>query len=292
MKIYLEPQTDSRGIIRVRDALVRYAPSNIELVDHPSKADLVILHVIGRNEHIGAQARWLSEHNIPYVTIQYCLRSTMNPKCNDWIKIWQSSKLVWSYYDLPMLMDEDGIYNRIFNFYHAPLGSDFEVFKATPNVDRIFTIATCSQDALTESTKEAVTATNLIGRQMFHLGQELRRGKNIICITDITDKELAWWYSQCEFVSGLRRTEGFEQPAVEGLFCGARPVLFDKPHYRQWYEGLAEFIPEGSRESVIDSLIALFKEGARPVTELEIAEAKRRFNWGIIIPRFWERALA
>ena len=88
-------------------------------------------------------------------------------------------------------------------------------------------------------------------------------------------------------MSGLRRIEGFELPAAEGLLCGARPIMFDRPHYRDWFNKWAIFIPEGNREEVLQSLIDVFQQEYRPVTLEEIAEARQLFDWQSIINGFW-----
>ena len=102
---------------------------------------------------------------------------------------------------------------------------------------------------------------------------------------------MADYFSQCQFVSGLRRIEGFELPVLEGALCGARPIVFDQPHYKHWFKDFAVFIGEGSREEVIDSLESVFRIGAIPVSENEKALIRERFNWYKIIRGFWERIL-
>ncbi len=126
---------------------------------------------------------------------------------------------------------------------------------------------------------------------MFHLGPNVRRDPRITCWQGMDDKALAKIWASCDYVSGLRRTEGFEFPAVEGLICGARPVLFDRRHYQTWYGELAEYVPESSRPEVIDSLEGLFRSPYRPVTESEQAEAARRFGWPWLCHDFWKRCL-
>src|SRR6185295_19074765 len=218
---------------------------------------------------------------------------------------WDPAVLVWSYLDLyehcreddcDAMADDPGFW-----FYHAPLGVEADVFKpltegtcescADPTDDcdggpwcpcachdcngvskRTYTIATSGLSWLTESVRECVVAaqraaTKALPAWIFHLGEQLsREDDGVRCASGITDRQLADVYSQCRFVSGLRRIEGFELPAVEGLLCGARPVLFDTPGYRWIYGDWAEYIREESRESVIEQLVELFKRGARPVT--------------------------
>jgi glycosyltransferase involved in cell wall biosynthesis len=93
------------------------------------------------------------------------------------------------------------------------------------------------------------------------------------------------------YTSCLRRKDGFELPAVEGLLCNSRPIVYDAPRYRQWFDGLAEFIPEEDPEKVINNLVRLFQKSYKPVTEEERNETLKRFNWETIIKGFWNRVV-
>lgn len=293
MKVYLELPTKSRGIGRVYDALIQFKSANVEITKNPSEADLTILHVIGRKEHTQAEIERVRARGKPYAMIQYCLRSTINPNTKEWIDMWQGSRMVWSYYYLPELCFEDGLRDAHFPFYYAPLGVDPTVFydRKSEKGHNVCVIATCSQHALSESAKECIVAAKRVNRKVFHLGNELRRGPDVFCKTNLSDDQVAYYYSLCEFVSGLRRTEGFELPVIEGLLCGARPIVFDRPHYRAWFDGLAVFIPELTRVETTDILEGVFRRGALPVTEEEKAIAKERFNWETIISEFWKRII-
>lgn len=300
MKVFLELPLESRGLQRVYDALVKFKPNDIEITRDPKQADLVIIHVIGRNDRVSKLVAWLRAQNKPYAMIQYCIRSTKNPDTKDWIDLWNEAELVWSYYDLPELCREDGTMGWISsltndlsygNFYHAPLGVDPKVFHHWGVKQRRYIVAACSQSYLTESAKECVQASRAVNRQMFFLGDELSVGDDIVCASNISDEKLAQYYSDCEYVSGLRRIEGFEQPALEGLMCGARPIFFDKPHYRQWFNDFALFIPEEPRDKVVESLIKIFQQDAQPVSTGERQNALKRFDWQTIIDGFWERLL-
>ncbi len=286
MKVYLELPEESRGIRRVRDALEKYAPSTVQVVKTPQEADLEIIHVIGRNQTTQGRIERLKRSGKPYAMIQYCLRSTIKPSAWDWIDMWKGAKVVWSYYDLEEACITDMV-APAFEFYHAPLGVD-SVFKDSHR-DRPYTIFASSQHALSESARECAFAAKRVGGKMFFLGHELRRGADIVCGSGYTDEQLADIYSSCQFVSGLRRIEGFELPVIEGLMCGARPIVFDRPHYRRWFSGFAVFIREGNRGQAIDDLERVFKSGADPVTQQELELAKERFNWQTIITNFYKR---
>lgn len=284
MNVYIDKtETESKAITRVIEALVRYAPKNIKFVEGVSASDIVIISVVGRLNHIKAR---IAKYQKPYAIVQYILRGSLNPNTADWASIWEKASVVWSYYDLAYAVKEDGGISKA-NFYHSPLGVDQGVFRPLKK-EKKYIICTSGLLYMTESVRECIKAAE--GRKVMHLGPELNI-QNVDCYSGIDDETLANLYNQCEFVSGLRRTQGFELSAAEGLICGVRPILFDKPHYQKWYEGLAEFIPENSRVEVIENLKAIFNGERKPVTENEMAEAARRFNWEKIISGFWERAI-
>lgn len=272
--------------------MLRYKFHNLEVsastVDpkHEYDADLVVIPVVGRLDKVFVQAEAVKRRGAEYALIQYAFKSTQQPDARSWAALWACARCVWSYYDLERMSPRQG------NFYHAPLGVDSDVFYPRPPLSGppyTYVVATSGRSRLTESVREAAIAAHLVRRKIFHLGSILALGPHGHCAVDITDDQLATFYSDCDWVSGLRRVEGFELPAVEGLLCGTRPILFDRPHYRQWYDGFGEFIPEDSRQVVLDQLVQLFERGPRPVTRAEREEAVFRFSWDRILKGFWER---
>jgi hypothetical protein len=287
MKIFVEDFLQNIAIQRISSALNKYPPLGHEIVMNKEDADFVVVIAYGQRRYMEEYTRELLKQNKKYSIIQLSLRGTSNPNTNDWIPIWEKAESVWSYYNLPALCKEDGIPIK-FNFYHAPLGVDADVFKET-SLPRKFIIAnTGSGKAWNKECKnEGILAAN--GKPVFQMGV----GENSDTITFsnlVDDYELAKYYSQCQFVSGLRRIEGFELPVIEGLLCGARPIVFDRPHYRDWFDGLAEFIPE-DYPKITDELREVFKKGARPVTDSEKEYVKTHFNWEDLCDKFWQKTI-
>lgn len=291
MKAYVEPpESPSWSLLRIRNALVRFALPSVEIVRNRDDAELVVLHVNGRRDRNQAIAEQLLKRGQRYAVVQYCVRSTQKPYTGSWSKLWTKADLVWSYLDIPAFIAEDGADMALFNFYHSPLGIEDE-FRATiwPTKPRKYLIGTSGLSWLTEGVKEAANAAWRVNGKVFHLGPTVSRDPRIVCLQGMNDIRLGGFWASCNYVSGLRRTEGFELPAVEGLACGARPILYDQHHYKIWYEDLAEYIPEGSRPEVTDALEAIFRNTWRAVTKAERVEAQRRFDWFQIIKGFWER---
>jgi len=289
MRVYVKAPTLSMSLTRVQAMLERYAPTTVQFVNNILDADLVVVHAIGFHD-VKEYIKDIVDHGQKYVIVQYCFRSTAG-NALDWLPMWEDAQLVWSYYDLPAALaaDSKGKKSADFHFYESPLGADGDVFKPSPR-RRHYLIATSGYVAETEGVNECAAAAQRINRPMFHLGPEMNL-KGVTCSLGVNDVTLARMYSECEFVAGLRRCEGFELPAAEGLLCGCRPIVFDAPHYRKWYADFAEFVPEGTFDVTTDALEAVFRAGARPVTPDERAHAVEFFNWQTIVTRFWERAL-
>lgn len=272
MKVFAENLIVNHGISRVADAIKKYSPKDIEFVDHEKSADLVIIYAFGQRRKVEKRIKWIGERGQKFAMMQIAVRSTANPNTVDWIPMWTKAEAVWSYYDLKALIDEDK-QMCLFNFYYAPLGVDADLFRDYGHQRSYKIVVGDNRD---ESVSEVVRAAK---GNVFHLG------------TGITDEEVVSGYARSEWVSGLRRKEGFEMPVLEGLLCGARPICYDKPHYRHWFNGLAEFIPEDHPEEVVKSLEKLFAFGATPVTNIEKEFVTNRFDWKPIIEGFWEKIL-
>jgi hypothetical protein len=278
------------AMFRVAKHLTELAPRGLEFVRRESEADVIVLHAIGYPETVEAVRRIVARGQ-RYAIIQYCLRTTQQPNTRPWLPLWAEADCVWSYYDLFDLIVHDGsaldgTYG--INFYQAPLGVDPEQFYPESS-EKKYTLFTSGYVADSECINECAEAVKRVNGKMFHLGPHLDLDPRYVhSALGITDGQLRDVYQTCLFVAGLRREEGFELPAAEGLICGARPIMFDAPHYRTWFDPWAEFIPERDPQSVVESLVTLFKKGARPVTARESYSATVRFDWFRIVNGFWQ----
>jgi hypothetical protein len=289
MRVYVAPPAHlSRAMFRVAEALAQYRPSNVEIVDDAADAELVVLHAIGYGE-TELEAHKLTTAGKRYAVMQYCLRSTQKPNVEPWLPIWRGAAAVWSYYDLAQLAHDDGFELGPVPFYYAPLGADSSVFSPAleAGTEGRFAILTSGYVAQTEGVLEAAAAARAAGRRMYHLGPDLQLGPHVARGNDITDEMLAGIYRRCDFVAGLRRIEGFEMPAAEGLLCGARPVCFDRPHYRRWFGPWARFVPEHDADVVTAALLEQFELGPGTLTEGDLMAARSAFEWRTLVAGFW-----
>jgi len=299
------PRHESRAIVQIGEALAHWCPDDVQRIEVPRKdsrrgwlvqgedqGDLLVLFVNGMRDHYMAQAARARARGQKYAVVQIALRTTRHPRTEQWRELWRGASVVWSYYPLGLWIAEEGGAPIDFNFFHAPLGVDADVFKIGAEGKRPYTICTSGYRRNQEGVAECDEAVHALGEKLLQLGPTFEMRSDTSFLSGISDADLADFYGQCQFVSGLRRTEGFELPAAEGLLCGARPVLFDRPHYRCWYEPWGEFVREDSFDLVKRDLIQLFDRGARPVTGVERAAAAKLFDWERICKGFWERANA
>lgn len=279
MRVFFDIGYDAVGISRVAFNLDKYLPEDFIVTADTDSADLVVLHVKGRHDHILHGTRKLLAAGKQYAIIQYVLGSSRNPNPKDWEEIWNGAKVVWSYYDLR---------KYISNQYYAPLAADPEKFyKETANKD--YLVGTIGQTYEAECLGEVRMAAYNVGGRVFNVGEEFAKDPNVDNFQFITDDEVRGLYNRCKHFSALRRKDGFEMVAIESLLCGVRPIMFDTPTYRHWFDGLVNFIPEDRPDKVVASLVKLFREEPRPVTDEEIEETKKRFNWKELCSGFWER---
>ncbi len=288
IRVFVRPTgLHSRAMLRVATALATYAPPSIQIVDDPRQSDFRVLHAIGPGLFDGI------DENQPHAVIQYCLKSAGMDEMY-WSLVWQRAHLVWSYYDMS---DFGG--NTLFNFYHAPLGVD-PAFAQKKLNGQARDIGIMSSGYVSHPAAEAISevawAGFAAGKRVLHLGPSKVEGMittppGWMSVMNVNDEALAEFYSHTEWVSGLRHVEGFELPALEGLACGARPILFDRPEMRQWYDGHATFIPECDGQDLVERLTDVVQQTAPSVSEKERAQVLHDFAWERIATGFWEKLL-
>lgn len=305
MRVYVDPipTSLSRGIHRVAQALKKYAPPEVEITDRLDRADLLVCHVIGPEGWDEVMQRYTGGNR--YAVFQYCLRTTTHPHIIQWERFWQRADVVASYYPLFDLWSKEAGTGRISpNFLRLPLGVDCDTFqpyvvpvflhghkegeKPTLLPMKSYLVGTCGYVAGTESVDLWAQAADSCKLRQFHLGPDLHLPGDVTYVQGLTDDELARGWSQCFYVSGLRRSEGFELPAYEGLACGSRPVMFDREDARHWLGDHAEYIQETDDAGIVEQLQVLARGPYRPVTEEERRWVSQTFSWQEVAKRFWD----
>jgi len=280
---------------RIRNALIRYAPSEVEFTDKPEGA-VHILDFIGQHPIIEDRILHPSTglmRTVPslpvspkYVIIYHC------PPLPEYLKyvseykaLLEGSILVFGTYERGYLFPNDA---RV-NYYRTPWGYDPEVFY--PRVsEKKYLALTTGYVVSDEHIDWIAYACRVYDKPLVHIGgrgvvEELLtmlKGLRVSHYENVSDDEMANLYSSSWFVNAMRETLGFELPAVEGYACGSQPILLDLPCYRYWFSDFGVFVK--SRDGVVDVL-------SKPVYVTPKAEVLERFKWKNIAPKIWEKIL-
>lgn len=286
MKVYLTPPAHlSRAMFRVAKALSVVMPDfGLQRVLRLEDAELQVAHVID----------WDAvtyDPGIPMIVVQYCTNALSDADMLRWQPLWARAKGVWSYYDLDRFMPPGA------TFLRSPLGIDPAFRGPVWEKDRTIGIMTSGyvSGPGAEAIEEVHVAAKRHALSTMHLGP-LPTGmshtpKPWTNVSGISDKTLAEFYGRTQRVSGLRHNEGFELPVIEGLACGCRPIVFDRPEMHFWYDDHAEFVKEQHGQPLIEDLYDLLSQPPRPVSSAERAEVIEKFDWEVIATHFWEQLL-
>jgi hypothetical protein len=274
MKACVSSTIPARSIQRISSALAQYSPATI--VRDARDADVVVHIVIGVGNFIATPIDQLIAQEVKngqrYAIIQCCLMSTEQPRPDFWKPLWEGADAVWSYLDLRAFAP-----TYQFNFHYAPLGVDPIFYDR--KVTRDITMLTTGYVAESEGVREVSEAVKRVGGKHVHVGPNFQLGDHSQTYFDVNDELMAHLYSRSHYVAGLRRDEG--------LACGARPIMFDASHYRQWFDGHAEYVPEDSFD-VVTAAIESIVQFPPLVSETEVTWASKRFNWPMVVGQFWE----
>lgn len=258
----------SRSIKRVVKAIRDYAPEGVVFVSDPNEADIQIVHLVGKGELAQIKAKHV-------VLWQYCWQTSDVP---DWRALWRRCDIVVSYLDLPAG-----------NLLRLPLGVDPEVFY--PDLEGLdgarYGLIGIGYVAETEALREGYEACQSLGLLFAHVGCDFSWGGVYRHFENISDDLLRSLYNRSRFALATRRVEGFELPALEAAACGTRPICFDTPGYRRWFNDFALFIPEDDR--VRDSLLSILlsQSKASRLTSEERKSVVSRYGWETVMRRFW-----
>ncbi|NPV52076.1 MAG: glycosyltransferase [Firmicutes bacterium] len=288
IRVHFEtPRTFGFSIHRVEKEFKRFAPEDFQFVGRYDikEADLIIVQFIGRDGLVD----YLIEAGKPYVVILYCITPGSNLGNIRSTYDYQMVKNACCTYSFHPLAEMGFAGNLLL----GPLGVNPETFYMEPSVERSNTIISTAWVAASEGFQEIYTAAKQSGGKVVHVGCPLTRECGdifedafYIRYENVTDDKLRELYNSCKYVSGLRRSCGFELPVLEGLLCGSRPICFDNPYYTRWFKDLAIFVPE-TFDHLVEDLVAIFRSDYRPVMQDEIAYVVENFSWHKIAQNFW-----
>jgi glycosyltransferase involved in cell wall biosynthesis len=110
---------------------------------------------------------------------------------------------------------------------------------------------------------ETAAIRSLITQQSLETNVELMEG--------VSDGELRWLYTNCEFLMVPSSMEGFGLPIVEGLFCGCRVVCPDIPSFREIGGDACHYFDlhaESDSSAMVQAICNALAEPARPAKRL------------------------
>lgn len=249
---------------RISKALHQYSPPEFEWVD--GDYDISLIHVVG-----GEEVEILENAKNPII-FQQCYETT-DYKNIPWDMYWENALLNIAFRDLTQVTAKK------IRFFHTPLGADPDLFFYNGQ-SKPLKVFTTGHVANTEHIDTLADACLEAGVDMYHTGEDFKFNNPRYFFTKkLDDIKFANLLRRVQYVSCLRETEGFELAGVEGLFCGAVPIVPDL-HTYQWYRGFARFV-DFSRD-IKEQLVEILKE--EPTVDLDLIDrAVQKFNWRKII---------
>jgi len=271
--------------------LMQYSPDCVEQTDYMN-CDVTIEHIIG--DHWASpwsQDKQLSERikHKKFALLWYCFGCPVDQAKGNSFFDWSIENATMIYTSWPF--DIYG-YGGQPNVVEGPLGYDQTIYQYQPNIQKRNAIMSTGHVAATECLEEIYAACQQSQFAMYHAGHNFRWDQQTYRhYSNIPDQQMRDLYSHAKYVSGLRRGEGFEIPVIEGAACGARPIVFDNPHYH-WFRNFAIYIKENSFDEVRNSIYNIFKNNTNVlVTEEERKMIRETFAWDVIAKRFWDELL-
>lgn len=268
-------------------------PSNINLVDDWIDADIIIENVVGtpdrknlchwREEDWSEDIKMRAEiHEGPLVYVAHC--SIVD---DDFFRMaFNKSKCVFGFLDFSKTVNAD------YNYIRMPWGVDPNTFMELPDIkERPFDIYTwgASIKPDEEGILSLYKAMKQVDGKMLHSGIDY--GLEAPWYTFVPPADtyagVAERLNRARFANALRREEGFELMGIQGALCGAKPLYFDLPCYRYWFDKFGIFV---SQDNAVEDLVKVFSEDVSVPAE-DKKYVIDNFSWDNVAKIFWGNIL-
>jgi glycosyltransferase involved in cell wall biosynthesis len=96
--------------------------------------------------------------------------------------------------------------------------------------------------------------------------------KSVRLVEKVTDGELRWLYTNCDFLIAPSSIEGCGLPVAEGLVCGSRIVCSDIPAFREIGGDTCHYFDlhaQSDSSAMIAAICSALAEPARPARRIE-----------------------
>lgn len=275
------PPWVGRALHRVSREFAKWAPGEVNIVTDPADAELQVVQY-WTSDILKPEWLYCKTHALFY----HCTNKLFNnpfPFNRMPAEAIEEAVLVASWQ--PMDIGE-----HQHKFLHIPLGADPETFYPEERPKK-YKIMTSGHVAESEYCYQAYRAAYANGGLTAHVGGIAFPGDKWVRFEDVSDQVMRWLYNESEYVSALRKREGFELGAIESLFSrGGRPIIFDRPD-QDWMRKWSITIHEDTPERVEEQLREVLSKPAVPITEEEHKEIVAMLSWEPIIKRFWDELL-
>jgi len=257
-----------------------YAPAKYEFVRDPAIADFQILDITRISDKYYLKCD-------KYLLFFHTFGEWAEESPSEYYDLFNNAMLVYSHLDLASIyptMNRD-------KFMRGPWGCQPDVwFKKEYLKNDRYQILCTGEIPQTEGIRECIAACDELYTKLLHVGTNFNyQNYSYTNKSNLPYNEMNEAYNNSLWVSALRRIEGFEKPAIEGLLCGARPICFDTPLYRYWYGNFARYVKEGTEQETYNDLLRVMKEEYAPITKEEMGEAIKKFAWFYVSQNLWSR---
>jgi len=276
---------------RIEGAIKKYKPDDVYFVNNFDDADIAFHHIIGKTDESDTSLI----NAKPYVIVFHCFEKgwvnqdgISEDNLNDefYKQLFKNALAVITF--LPLHKWFEG------NFIFTPWGVDSDRFYLTnEDDDREYLSMMTGYVSKTEAIEEMWLATKEVGGKALHVGKYMDFGDGYVWTEGVSDRTMRDFYNSTVYVSGLRRSMGFEMPVLEGALCGARPICFDTPCY-YWFKDFALYVPEtgtldeGVDSELVENLKKILEQKHPRLGHETIQEIQEKFDWRILCNRIWQ----
>lgn len=255
---------------RISKALHDYAPENVKWIDYPGGAQIILVHVVGGGEVPIMED--VLESGRKLLIVQHVVKTGGTYNWNEYFK---QAILSISFHDLHSYYPKDK-----FNAYSTPWGFDPKEFSKL-DIPKNRKVIGTGYVADTECLDKLYTACFNTKNYMFHTGKDFEFGEYYKHVPWLTPEQFNIMLNSVQYTSCLRDIEGFEMMGVEGLVCGAIPIVPDLSTYR-WYRKHGIFID--MKKDIVKQLEDILVLTPTPPNEDELEEVHQKFSWEYIVP--------
>ena len=287
---------------RIRNGLVKYKPSDVEIVNDPRKADIHVLDYVGQDTNGLLNGCLIDIPLKPmcrkYVVIYHCHPPVPCSFEEELSKMLENALLVITHTRYLTFYSPDWSpfpkirFDKI-NWFVTPWGFDPDIFyPSNPPLPKLIDVLTFGLVDESERLSDILEACKLTKKTLLHLcgyscnSIKINGYEKYIKCGYVDDDTLRFLYWVSKYTCAFRMHIGFELPVLEALACGSTPIVLDFPCYREHFNDVALFVKPNN---LVDELVKILSSGK--IIHVDFDFMRKRFSWEIIAPRIWRRII-